>query len=108
MADDARPARGILSIAGYVPWWRLQRGAIGAAHGGAAGKGTRSVASYDEDAASMAVEAGRLALAAAGGDARASVEQLLLATTAPSYADKTNATTVHAALRLDRSAAAFD
>lgn len=108
MADDARPVRGILALAGYVPWWRLQRGAIGAAHGGAAGKGTRAVASYDEDTTSMAVEAGRLALGAAGHDARGAVQQLLVASTSPSYTDKTNATTVHAALRLDRGAAAFD
>ncbi len=28
--------RGIVSYGGYVPWWRLQRAAIGEAHGGAA------------------------------------------------------------------------
>ena len=100
--------RGIISYGGYVPYHRLERSAIVAAHGGGAGKGTRSVASYDEDTTSMGVEAARQALRALGPDAVASVDQLWFATTAPSYLDKTNATTVHAALRLDREVPAFD
>src|SRR4051812_47426711 len=100
--------RGISSFGGYVPHHRLARQAIADAHGGAPGKGSRAVASYDEDTTSMAVEAGRTALRALGPDAAASVGQLWFATTAPSYADKTNATTVHAALRLPREAPAFD
>ncbi len=99
---------GIVGYGAYVPWWRLQRSAIGAAHGGSAGKGTRSVASYNQDTTAMAVEAARNALRPLGDGARAVIGQVLFATTAPSYADKTNATTVHAALRLDRDAAAFD
>lgn len=100
--------RGIIGYGGYVPYHRLQREAIGAAHGGSAGKGARSVASYDEDTTSMGVEAARNALAPLGDAGRAGITTLWFATTAPSYTDKTNATTVHAALRLDRDVPAFD
>ena len=49
--------RGIIGAAGYLPHWRLQRSAITDVLGGA-GRGTRTVASYDEDSLTMAVEAG--------------------------------------------------
>src|SRR5215210_6500570 len=52
----------------------------------------------------MAVEAGRLALAGAPVRPRS----VYLATTAPPYLDKTNATAVHAALRLPDDAVAAD
>ena len=97
--------RGILSAAGYVPYWRLDRAQIGATFGSGGGKGTRAVASFDEDTTTMGVEASRLALGAAGGvEPRA----LSFATASPAYLDKTNATTIHAVLRLDRSVPAFD
>ncbi len=80
---------GITHYGSYIPYFRLQRSAIGA------GKGERAVASYDEDAASMAVEAARDALA--GG---AAVDALLFATTSPPYAEKLNAATLQAALDL--------
>jgi len=97
---------GILAYGSYVPYWRLQRAAIGAALGSGGGKGTRAVASYDEDATSMAVEAGRLAMAAApDGVTSAGV---LFSTTTPPYLDKTNATAVHAALGFDTVDPAFD
>ena len=97
---------GIVGYGAYVPYWRLQRSAITAALGSGGGRGARSVASYDEDSTSMAVEAGRRALAMAPDGYRPA--QITLATTAPAYADKTNATIVHAALGLDRRVAAFD
>ncbi|HEX2040802.1 MAG TPA: OB-fold domain-containing protein [Acidimicrobiales bacterium] len=96
----------IVSFGTYLPAWRLDRGAVAEALGIPPGKGTRAVASYDEDATSMAVEAGRRALAAAPGDVRPAT--LAFATTTPPYADKTNATAVHAALGLDASASAYD
>ena len=97
---------GILAYGSYVPYWRLQRAAIGAALGSGGGKGTRAVASYDEDATSMAVEAGRLAMASApDGVTSAGV---LFSTTTPPYLDKTNATAVHAALGFDMVDPAFD
>ncbi len=101
----ASETRGILSHAGYVPYRRLDRSAIAPVAGTGGGKGTRSVASYDEDSTTMAVEAARQALRAVP-DARASA--VYLATTAPAYLDKTNATAVHAALRLGPDVVAAD
>src|SRR6478609_9817408 len=97
---------GLVAYGAYIPYWRLQRGAITAALGSGGGKGARSVASFDEDTTSLGVEAGRNALAMAGDGYRPNV--VAFATTSPAYADKTNATVIHAALGLDRSAAAFD
>ncbi|MFV0309362.1 MAG: OB-fold domain-containing protein [Desertimonas sp.] len=97
---------GIVSYGAYLPYWRLQRSAIAASLGSGGGKGSRSVASYDEDTTSMAVEAGRLALRAAPAGVDAS--ELVFATTAPAYADKTNAAIIHAALALPSSVGAYD
>jgi 3-hydroxy-3-methylglutaryl CoA synthase/uncharacterized OB-fold protein len=98
--------RGIVSVGGYVPYRRLQRSEIARTFGSGGGKGTRSVASYDEDTTTMGVEAGRACLAAA--PAGTHVDQVWFATADPAYLDKTNATAIHAALRLDSDAAALD
>jgi 3-hydroxy-3-methylglutaryl CoA synthase/uncharacterized OB-fold protein len=84
------PVAGILRYGTYVPYFRLQRAAIGA------GKGERAVASYDEDAVSMAVEAARDAVR----DAAAGIDTVILATTSAPYAEKLNAAGVQAALDL--------
>jgi len=97
--------RGIVGAAGYVPHRRLDRAAIAAVAGGGGGKGTRSVAGYDEDTTTMGVEAARAALRVLDAPA---IATLWFATAAPAYADKTNATTIHAALRLGASVPAFD
>jgi 3-hydroxy-3-methylglutaryl CoA synthase/uncharacterized OB-fold protein len=97
--------RGIISWGAYLPYRRLDRGTIAAVAGQGGGKGTRTVASFDEDPLTLAVEAGRVALRAVPA---AHPRQLLFGTVSPAYADKTNATVVHAALRLDDDAAAFD
>lgn len=97
--------RGIISTAGYLPHWRLQRPAIAAVLGGSAGKGARTVASYDEDATTMAVEASRRALRAAVDH---EVSAVWFATTSPTYMEKTNATVLHAALRLPATVMAAD
>ncbi len=96
--------RGILSWSAYLPYRRLDRTQIAPFVGQGGGKGTRTVASFDEDPTTMGVEAARLALR--GRDLVPA--QLLFATTFPAYADRTNATAIHAALRLPDSAAAFD
>lgn len=96
---------GIISWGVYLPYWRLQRAAIGASLGGAPGRGTRSVASYDEDTTTMAVEAARRALGATSGSGP---EDLFFSTPAPAYLDKTNATAIHAALELPSWAGAYD
>ena len=54
---------GLIAYGTYLPAHRLQRAQISAALGAPAGKGTRAVAGYDEDATSMGVEAARRALA---------------------------------------------
>ena len=98
--------RGIISAAAYLPHNRLDRAAIKGFFGSGGGKGTRTVASYDEDTTTLAVEAGRLAIRDAG--AAATPHALWFASSSPTYLDKTNASVIHAALRLDRDAAAFD
>ncbi len=96
---------GIVSYGAYLPYFRLDRKLIAQALGQGGGRGTRAVASYDEDTTSMGVEAARNALAATSSKP---LQSLLFSTSAPAYLDKTNATAVHAALGLDGSVAAFD
>jgi 3-hydroxy-3-methylglutaryl CoA synthase/uncharacterized OB-fold protein len=98
--------RGIISAGGYVPYRRLDRSEIAAVFGSGGGRGTRSVASYDEDTTSMGVEAARFALrsAPAGPEPQA----LWFATANPAYLEKTNANVIHDALRLDQSSPATD
>ncbi len=98
--------RGILGAAGYIPYGRLDRTTIAPVVGAGGGKGTRSVASYDEDTTTMAVEAARLALRSLAPGTR--VDLVTFSTVAPAYADKTNATAIHAALRLDDDVLALD
>jgi 3-hydroxy-3-methylglutaryl CoA synthase/uncharacterized OB-fold protein len=98
-------AAGIVSWGVYLPYWRLDRGAIGAAFGTAKGKGTRAVASYDEDTTTLGVEAARRSMDVAGVPVPA---DLYFSTPAPAYLDKTNATTIHAALGLPAEAGAYD
>src|SRR3954449_12543712 len=97
--------RGILGVGGYVPRGRLDRTTIKPLTGVGGGRGTRTVASYDEDTTTMGFEAARLALKSAGDVAP---DSLFFSTVTPAYVDKTNATTIHAALRLDESVLAFD
>ncbi|MEI7858587.1 MAG: OB-fold domain-containing protein [Acidimicrobiales bacterium] len=96
---------GILAWGMYLPYWRLQRAAIGATLGGPAGRGTRAVASYDEDTTTMGVEAARRALRALRGSPP---DDLYFATPAPTYLDKTNATAIHAAVELPEWSGAYD
>ncbi len=97
--------RGILAAAGYVPHGRLDRAEIAAFVGLGGGKGTRSVAWYDEDTTTLGVEAARLVRRARPEVAPAAV---YFSTVTPAYVDKTNATAVAAALRLDSDVIAAD
>ncbi|HEV7865376.1 MAG TPA: OB-fold domain-containing protein [Acidimicrobiia bacterium] len=102
---------GIVAYGAYVPYHRLQRSEIAAVLGEGGGKGTRAVASYDEDATSMGVEAARVALRSSPGGAKLEKtvpERILFATANPPYLDKTNAAVIHAALDLPASALAVD
>jgi hydroxymethylglutaryl-CoA synthase len=102
---------GLVSYGTYIPRHRLKRSEIssvlasGNAGTGAAARGTRAVAGYDEDSTSMGVEAARQALRRAPGTSPA---RLIFATSSPPYLDKTNANTIHAALRLEPGAFAVD
>ena len=80
---------GIISYGSYLPYFRLARAAMGG------GRGERAVASYDEDAVSLAVEAARDAIGTSNG-----IDTLVFATTNPPYAEKLNAATLQAALNL--------
>lgn len=97
---------GLIAYGAYLPHNRLRRSEIGATLGRGGGKGTRAVASYDEDTVSMAVEAGRLALRGLPADGRP--QRVLFATAEPPYLDKSNANVIHAGLALDPSALAVD
>ncbi len=96
---------GILALGAYLPHRRLDRSTIAAVAGRGGGRGTRTVAGYDEDATTLAVEAARTTLRPHEGAPPAA---LWFSTTTPTYADKTNATAVHAALRLPADAVAAD
>jgi 3-hydroxy-3-methylglutaryl CoA synthase/uncharacterized OB-fold protein len=95
---------GIIAWGSYLPYWRLQRSAIATVLGSGGGKGSRAVASHDEDSTTLAVEAGRRALASCDVAPR----DLYFSTPAPGYLDKTSATTIHAALGLARTCGAYD
>jgi hydroxymethylglutaryl-CoA synthase len=97
--------RGILAAGGYVPYRRLDRSEVAATFGSGGGRGTRAVASYDEDTTTMGVEAARFALRSAGG---VQPDALWFATANPAYLEKTNAAAIHAALRLDHTVPAID
>jgi uncharacterized OB-fold protein/3-oxoacyl-[acyl-carrier-protein] synthase III len=73
--------------------------------GAGGGRGTRAVASHDEDTTTLGVEAARLALRSVPGR---TPDSLWFATTRPAYLDKTNATAMAAALRLPGDVGAFD
>ena len=53
---------GLIGYGAYIPHHRLRRRDIAAVLGDGGGSGTRAVASYDEEATTMAVEAARITL----------------------------------------------
>jgi 3-hydroxy-3-methylglutaryl CoA synthase/uncharacterized OB-fold protein len=87
----------LIAYATYLPRYRLAGGDVGLR------RGDRVVASYDEDSTTMAVAAAARALE--GHPLPASV---YFATSSPAYADKTNATGIHAALGLPYASFATD
>jgi len=100
--------RGITGWGVHLPYCRLDRATIAAVAGTGGGTGTRTVASYDEDTTTMGAEAARAALRGLPAGTHGHPQALWFATTQPAYADKTNATVLHAVLRLDRSVPAYD
>jgi len=92
---------GIVSFGGYVPFLRLDRGAIGKG-----GKGEKSMANFDEDSITMAVAA---VMDCLNGVDRDSIDGLFFASTTSPYREKQAAATVAAAsdLRQDILTADF-
>lgn len=102
---DSTSRRGLIATAGYLPHWRMKGSAVASVLGSGGSKGTRTVASYDEDPLTMAVAAARNAL---GSSPPVTPSALWFATTAPVYAEKTTAPIAAAALRLDPGVLAAD
>lgn len=108
---SSNPAWGVLASTRYLPRLRLERSAMLAQHQWMApglrglAKGRRSMASWDEDGVTMAVEAGRRLLQALPG---AAPQELTLASTTLPFADRLNAGVVAAALGLPEQAAVRD
>jgi hydroxymethylglutaryl-CoA synthase len=102
---------GILSFGAYVPLLRLQRSAIFEANRWFApglkglAKGERSIANWDEDVVTMAVEAARDCLGEANRD---DVGTVMLASTSFPFTDRQNAGIVKEALNLPDAVAALD
>lgn len=94
---------GIAAYGTYLPAHRVAHTDIAATWNTKAGKGSRVAASFDEDSTTLGVAAGAAALVRGGVPAA-----LYFATTTPAYADKANATTVHAALGLPPDILAAD
>ncbi|MBS4752165.1 hypothetical protein KG112_05005 [Nocardioides sp. zg-ZUI104] len=95
-------ANGIGAYAAYLPSYVLTDNQIDGARSARPGGPARSVAAYDEDSVTMAVEALR------GLVDETTRGPLLLASTSAPYAVKTSAGIVHAALGLDPSVRATD
>ena len=93
---EAQPT-GIVAVGAYIPLFRLPRSAIAQAWGARSLGGERSVANYDEDSVTMAVEAARDCL---NGIDRSTIGGLYFASTTAPYHEKGCATLIAAALNL--------
>lgn len=93
----------VLAYGAYIPAGRLARHAISEALAAPHGRGVRSVASYDEDTTSLAVEAGLIAV-----QDPTIVRRVYSSTSSPAYLDKTNATAAQTALGVGRDVMAVD
>ncbi|WP_329410352.1 OB-fold domain-containing protein [Nocardia vinacea] len=94
---------GITSYGTYLPAHRVSLADIGKTLNTNAGKGVRVTAAFDEDSTTMGVAAAAAALTPG-----AEPTGLYFATTTPAYADKANATAIHAALGLPTEIFAAD
>ena len=96
---------GIVSYGAYIPWYRLSREEFLRAWGGFAIPGERSVANYDEDSLTMAVEASIDCLADTDAG---TVDGLIFATTTAPYAEKQGSAIMALALDLRRDVRTAD
>eukprot|EP00456_Euglypha_rotunda_P020749 TRINITY_DN1801_c0_g1_i10.p1 TRINITY_DN1801_c0_g1~~TRINITY_DN1801_c0_g1_i10.p1 ORF type:complete len:505 (+),score=42.34 TRINITY_DN1801_c0_g1_i10:697-2211(+) len=114
LATDGAPVSignsGIKAFGAYIPRRRLQRAAIAAAHSWAFpnlkafSRGERAMCAWDEDAITMAVEAGRDCLSSRGTAVRA----ITFASTSAPYSDLNCGAFVAAALSLGTEISARD
>lgn len=88
---------GIKSYGAYIPVYRLSESELARAWGGKGGRGEISVANYDEDSITMAVEA---AIDCLNGTDRDIADGLYFASTTPPYSEKMSASIVAAATDL--------
>lgn len=88
---------GIVSYGAYIPFYRLSRAEIARAWDRPPVSGEKTVANWDEDTITMAVEAARDCIA---GFDREAVQALYLATTTSPYREKQAAAMVAAAVDL--------
>jgi 3-hydroxy-3-methylglutaryl CoA synthase len=108
----AQQSIGLTAFGGYIPRLRLQRKAIAQANAWVApnflgkGKGERSMANWDEDAITMAVEAARDLLGP--DDDRSYVDALFFGSTTMPFRDRLNAGIISAALTLEETVRAVD
>jgi len=111
LKNDTPCRFGILSVGGYLPCLRLDRAAVASSHAWMApglkglAKGARTMANWDEDVVTMAVEAARAALATAS---KRAVTRLTLASTTLPFADRMNAGIVASALAISGDCGALD
>jgi hydroxymethylglutaryl-CoA synthase len=96
---------GITSYGAYIPFHRLSRAEIGRAWESAQPPGERSVANYDEDSLTMAVEA---ALDCLKGFSVTDIDGLFLASTTSPYKDKQTAATIATVLGLKKNTLTMD
>ncbi|MEN6543089.1 3-oxoacyl-[acyl-carrier-protein] synthase III C-terminal domain-containing protein [Parvibaculum sp.] len=108
----AQQSIGLTGFGGYIPRLRLQRKAVAQANAWIApnflgkGKGERSMANWDEDAVTMAVEAARDLLGP--DDDRSHVDALYFGSTTMPFKDRLNAGIISAALTLGETVRAVD
>ena len=96
---------GITSYGAYIPWHRLDRKSFVKAWGGFSAPGERSVAYYDEDSVTMAVEA---AMDCLGDTDPGKVDGIYFATTTSPYREKQCSAIMAMALDLRRDIRAAD
>ena len=102
---------GLMALGAYLPQRRLQRKVIAAAHSWfepslmGLGQGERTMASWDEDTITLAVEAARACLRHRD---RAAVNALYIGSTSFPFLDRQNAALAGEALGLRRDLQTFD
>jgi hydroxymethylglutaryl-CoA synthase len=96
---------GIVSYSSYVPFCRIERGAIAGAWGGRSAGGEKAVANFDEDSITMAVEAATDCLKGCGPH---SIGALYLASISLPYRLKQASALVGTAVDLPRQTSTAD